>query len=148
MTWEKDYLRQFVAAIAHHGRVVQYVIGDPYTAGRGFAYTVGLQTEPGRYYELAISGLDPVVCAGLVDDVASALATGGSQPTEDLEINGLLGEGLPLRLRRVRFPERLKMIHAVYGTTPVVWQICWPDPHGRFPGDPLCTTSEYEQPLL
>ncbi|MFJ6901543.1 DUF4262 domain-containing protein [Streptomyces hokutonensis] len=148
MTWENAYLRYVAAVIAGHGHAVQYVGGDPTMGVPPFAYTVGLHTRPGRAYELAFAGGGPDLSTTVLNSLAIALADRGVEPADGLEIGGLLQGGLGLRLRMVSRPEDLGVIHAIYGTTPPVWQALWPDRNGRFPGDAHYGPPATAQPLL
>ncbi|MBK3564458.1 DUF4262 domain-containing protein [Streptomyces sp. MBT62] len=134
--------------IAEHGHAVQYVGGDPTMGEPPFAYTVGLHTRPGRAYELAFAGGGPDLSTKVLNSLAIGLADRGVEPTDGLEIGGLLQRGLDLRLRMVTRPEDLGVIHAIYGTTPPVWQALWPDRNDRFPGDSHYNLPATAQPLL
>ncbi|WP_416968221.1 DUF4262 domain-containing protein [Streptomyces sp. 4F14] len=121
------YLRRVKEIIVRHGRAVQYVQDDSRFGAHPFAYTVGLHTRPDYDYELAVTGLDGESSSLLLDTLADVLATRHLTPTDGLEISGILPGTLTLRLRRVERPEDLGIIHAVYGTTPPIWQAVWPD---------------------
>jgi hypothetical protein len=148
MTWEDSYLRHVAAVISEHGHAVQYVGGDPTMGEPPFAYTVGLHTRPGRPYELAFAGGGPDLSTKVLNSLAIGLADRDVEPTEGLEIGGLLRGGLALRLRPVSRPEDLGVIHAIYGTTPSVWQALWPDRNGRFPRDARYSLPATTQPML
>ena len=135
MTWEDSYLRHVAEVTAENGHAVQYVGGDPTMGMPPFAYTVGLHTRPGRAYELAFAGGGPDLSTKVLNSLAIGLADRGVQPADGMEISGLLEGGLGLRLRLVSRPEELGVIHAIYGTTPPVWQALWPDRNRHFPGD-------------
>ncbi|WP_075737677.1 DUF4262 domain-containing protein [Streptomyces acidiscabies] len=118
------YLRRVKETVAQHGHAVQHVSIHP--GGIPYAYTIGLHTRPGCNYGLAITGLDPQSSALLLDILADVLTANGTVPADGLEIRGILPGTLTLRLRPVEHPEDLGIIHAVYGTTPPVWQAVWP----------------------
>ncbi|HEY8985531.1 MAG TPA: DUF4262 domain-containing protein [Streptomyces sp.] len=122
MTDTDPYLRRLRETIARHGHAVQYVYGDLYLGLRPFAYTVGLHTRPDCDYELAVTGLEPHTSAFLLNTLADVLTFNQLTPTDGLEIDGILPDGLTLHLRPVDHPEHLGLIQAVYGTTPPVWQ--------------------------
>ena len=148
MTWEDAYLRHVATVIAANGHTVQYVGGDPTMGVPPLAYTVGLHTRPGRAYELAFAGGGPDLSTKVLNSLAIWLADRGVEPADGLEIDGLLQGGLGLRLRLASRPEDLGVIHAIYGTTPPVWQALWPDRNDRFPGDAHYDLSVTVQPLL
>ncbi|MEX3102055.1 MULTISPECIES: DUF4262 domain-containing protein [unclassified Streptomyces] len=135
------YLRRVKEIIDRHGRAVQYVHGDPRFGVHPFAYTIGLHTRPDCDYELAVTGLDGESSALLLDTLADVLATRHLTPADGLEIGGILPGTLTLRLRPVEHPEDLGIIHALYGTTPPVWQAVWPD-------DIVAPQPRRSQPLL
>ncbi|QNP75002.1 DUF4262 domain-containing protein [Streptomyces roseirectus] len=116
------YLRRVRETIAQHGHAVQYVYGDLYLGLRPLAYTVGLHTRSGCDYELAVTGLEPHTSAFLLTTLADVLTFNDLAPADGLEIDGILPDGLTLHLRPADHPEHLGIIHAVYGTTPPVWQ--------------------------
>jgi hypothetical protein len=151
MTWKDDYLAVMNAVIHRYGHAVQYVLDDRERGGQDgppFAYTIGLHTQPGRDYELALSALDPERAAGLLNDLAAHLAEHHLTPTEGMAVPGLLHGGLNLLLRRVSRPDELVLIDGMYSITPPVWQALWPDPHGRYPGDPGYLATRAAQILL
>ena len=148
MMWEDAYLRRIHEVIAEHGHAVQYVRGDPETGAPPFGYTVGLHQRPGHDYELAVAGLGPEASVGVLKSLAEALRESDTQPSDGLEIGGLLEHGLALRLRPVSHPEDLGVIGVVYGAIPPVWQVLWPDPANRFPGDPEYNMAHRLQPML
>ncbi|WP_405657748.1 DUF4262 domain-containing protein [Streptomyces sp. NBC_00079] len=148
MTEEEAYLQLLTEIIELDGHAVQFTGGDLATGTRPFAYTIGLHTQAGRGNELAVSGLGPEASRGVLDAVAEALALSGLTPTDGLVIGGALQGGYALRLRPVSRPSELGMIRVVYGNTPPIWQIVWPDREFRFPGDRAYGLPEEAQPML
>lgn len=148
MTIRSPYLRRVTEIIMQHGHAVQYVPGDLDTGTRPFAYTVGLHAQDNRGYELAVSGLDAETSHGLLNTIPHTLADHSLEPIDGLELDGVLKDGLLLRLRPVSHPERLAIIAALYDAPPVVWQALWPDRHGRFPNDDQLVQPWRAQPLL
>lgn len=98
-----------------------------------FTYTVGL-TRKGRR-ELIVYGL-PHEVAGQMLNVL------GDLPDEPLGKTRVWGE-LDVDVRPITDPACLaaaevNMARAVYGPDVAVAQVAWPDPQGRYPGDPGC----------
>lgn len=108
-------------------------------------YTVGLPDRPTHPYELATTGLNAELAAGIVRMVVRQLDDDGLQPAEGLELHRVLS-GYAVRLHRVQSAEPFRG-HAP--DTPV-WQVLVPDKWGRFPGDPHYTDypDPHAQPLL
>ncbi|MEV7395006.1 DUF4262 domain-containing protein [Streptomyces sp. NPDC091215] len=148
MTSGDPYLHRVVGIITEYGYAVQYVHGDPVTGARPFAYTIGLHTRPHCGYELAVSGLNAETAHGLLNVLAATLVDGGLDPTDGMEVGGVLQDGLALQLRLVSRPEEFGIIHAIYGITPPAWQAVWPDQHGRFPDDARCRLPQGTQTPL
>ncbi|MGW8688027.1 DUF4262 domain-containing protein [Streptomyces sp. NPDC055817] len=100
-----------------------------------FAYTVGLAVLPGRAYELACTGLPAQLACEILNNAAEQLVEDGIDPEDGTVLDGVL-IGYQVRLRRVDDPGEFRQMRAVLDEQPPVWQVLWPDPHGRFRGDP------------
>jgi hypothetical protein len=105
--------------------------------GGGFLYTTGLA---GRGHpELVIAGLPPDTAHGLVasayDVILAGTALGPGEVYEGIIV------GFPVRFADVdqdscRHP--LSVTTRFYGRQVPALQLLWPDPQGRFPGEPYC----------
>lgn len=124
-----------VDVITRFGFVVMGVMADPEQALPGYSYTTGL-TYTWGVPEALVFGLPTDAAHGIMHDyLAWALRVGGfSPPTISNEI-----ASMPVRLHELvrEWREHCLLSCWLYGTRP--WsgvQIVWPDPAGRFPGDP------------
>ncbi|MFZ3557146.1 DUF4262 domain-containing protein [Streptomyces sp. BH055] len=108
-------------------------IFDPIGGKAPFAYTVGLGVRPGGY-ELACAALPSRVACAVLNNAAEQLATDDTVPADGVVLDRVL-EGYDVRLRRVDDTSDLAQIPGVDGEQPPVWQVLWPAPSGRFPGE-------------
>jgi len=118
-----------------------------------YGYTVGL---PLRFdhAELVVVGLDQERTVLVLNGIAHAVAEGARlEPDDLLEIEGAPMKVGPCAVSRVR--DGLVAVSMDYHweighpSLPNPVQIMWPDPHGRFPGDPrLGRRARRDQPLL
>ncbi|MGI5517980.1 DUF4262 domain-containing protein [Streptomyces sp. CA-106131] len=109
-------------------------ISDPNGNDSPFAYTVGLGVRPGRAYELAITGTPAELACSILNNATEQLVTNGLEPADGLELDDVL-IGYTVRLRPVEDTSNFPGMRAHLGFQPPVWQVLWPDPAGRFPGD-------------
>jgi hypothetical protein len=144
MSWEFHYLLRMAQAIHTYGFAVQHVTADPHTGQAPFAYTVGLHTVSDRGYELAVSGLDPQASLAFLNALATRLRDRNTDPADGQRISGVVASGL-VELRLARHPENLRIIDALYGFTPTVWQALWPDQNSARSQD---DSPDAAQPLL
>lgn len=104
----------------------------------GYVYTTGL-TVTWRHPELVISGLPPHAAHGVLCAAVERIREDG--PLENGGEYDRIADGFRVRVRDIA-PAFCRLSFAVsdrfYGRTVLVRQIVWPDPHGRFPGDPRC----------
>lgn len=132
------YLERCRALIQEHGHMVQSVFPDAHVPD--FAYTIGL-SQAGRS-ELVIIGLAADTATYVLNAVAQRLANAPIADHEDITRVA----NTPLRLRTLRNEEiwpHMGVASALLVTPPVsIRQVIWPDPSGRFPGDPA-----YKYPL-
>lgn len=135
-----EYVRGVLDTIETCGHVVQYVF-DHDEETPPFAYTVGLCTREGHPYELACSGVAPNEASTLLNATPEIMVRDGIQPGEGVEIPDVL-VGLPPRLRLCTDTGNFPLARAIYGEFSPTWQVLYPDPDGRYPGDPLCTNAE------
>lgn len=103
-----------------------------------YIYTTGLTATYG-HPELVIAGLPPESAHGVLQAAVDRIAEDG--PLEDGGYYDRIADGFLVRVRDVA-PAFCRLSFAVsnrfYGKTVPVRQIVWPDPRGRFPGDPGC----------
>lgn len=129
--WIDEYLARSLEIIAEHGHMVCYVGDNP-----PFAYTVGLTASKDHGYELALSGLGYDTARNVLNAAADALRD--TKPSEGLLMERVL-VGYVVRLRRVDLQAENRAtefgtVRRVYGDVGTVWQVEYPDPKGRFPG--------------
>jgi hypothetical protein len=128
----QSYVTRCEGLIAEHGHMVQSVF--PGSRTPGWAYTIGLSTAGTA--ELLVIGLPPDTATYVLNSVAKRLAT---TPIAD-GVDMLELTNMPLRLRTLNADEvwpRMLVGRLVLQTPPrEVRQVMWPDPAGRFPGDP------------
>lgn len=130
--------------------------------GPGFAYTVGLHARFG-HPELICFGLRPEVMHAMLND-CGARVRAGEHFTAGVSAEGVL-EGFAVRFHEVRakesFREHMGYANWFYGRKaggvsrllgrnrfPLL-QLLWPDPEGRFPGEPGASSAmDWQQPVL
>jgi hypothetical protein len=105
--------------------------------GGGFLYTTGLA---GRGHpELVIAGLPPDTAHGLVASAFDLIKSGTMlAPGKDYEG---IAAGFPVRFKAVDQDSCLHPLSVTtrfYGGRVPALQLLWPDPQGRFPGEPYC----------
>lgn len=126
--------KKFVDMIEQSGHAVISTSNN----GMGYSYSVGLSTRHG--YELIMMLLPSETMHDIINEMAARLETDTIE--NDVDIN-LPSYNVPFRLRlaRLQFTEdgRAPLVNACYGMgyrPGFVRQIVWPDPNGRFEGDP------------
>ena len=128
----RAYLDRCQALIDEHGHMVQSVFADARTPD--FAYTIGLSTR--GLPELVVIGLPSETATHALNQIAQRLAKDSIPDHQDItEI-----ANMPLRLRTVD-PDaawvHMGVARSLLQTRPTaIRQVLWPDPSGRFPGDP------------
>jgi len=128
------YLDRCRALIKEHGHMVQSVFPDAHTHVPGFAYTIGLSQSGGA--ELVTIGLPADTATYFLNTVAQRLATTPIADHDDItEI-----ANTALRLRTIPCEEMLPHMRVaralLIAPRAIIRQVIWPDPSGRFPGDP------------
>lgn len=131
-----DAYRQRIASlVAEHGHMIQGVMTDP-----PFAYTAGLYRTH-ALPEIVVMGLAPQIAHTILNDVARQMKAGGLTPLGGVDFDEVFA-GAPARFRLLgarEVDEHLAIAAAVNGRDDFpAWQLIWPDPQGRFPGDPGC----------
>ena len=105
--------------------------------GDGFLYTTGL--TGGDHPELVVAGLPPETAHGLVGAAFGVIRSGiPLAPGRDYEG---IAAGFPVRFREVDQDACLHPLSVTtrfYGRRVPALQLLWPDPEGRFPGEPGC----------
>jgi hypothetical protein len=134
---EDPVLRRVREVMQRYGWNVTAVGADPASGTPPFAYTTGLwgayrhpelliTALPARYAQLILNDAGALIAAG------RRLAGGTTQP--HLANAPLLVRDLDPAQRR--FAQGVT--RAVYGAPVPARQLVWPDPAGRYPGDPAC----------
>lgn len=125
--------RENVRRDGWHATGVLDAAGQP-----GYMYTTGL-TATFRHPELVIVGLPPDAAVGVLAAAAGRIEEDG--PLTPGGEYDRIADGFTVRVRDVA-PAFCRLSFAVsnrfYGRRVPVRQIVWPDPGGRFPGDPGC----------
>lgn len=127
----RAYLESCARMIDQHGHMVQSVFGDDLKPP--FAYTVGISRGGGA--ELIVIGLPSETSQHLLNGVAARLAEADIPDHQD--IVGVVN--MPVRLRTIDADEawaHMATARALDTRPATVRQVLWPDPKGRFPGDP------------
>jgi hypothetical protein len=112
----------------------------PGAGQRGYMYTTGL-TATYRHPELVIAGLPPEAAHGVLIAAVERIEEDG--PLEGGVYYERIAEGFPVLVRDIA-PAFCRLSFAVAdrfygnGRSVPVRQVVWPDPRGRFPGDPGC----------
>jgi Domain of unknown function (DUF4262) len=143
-----DVVRRQTKLIDSRGWAVTIVLPTDDDAVAPFAYTVGL-TAVGSA-ELIIAGLDPDIAQELLDDLAQRVHDRAQRFTSGHRITDLLA-GYDAVIVEGPATEALHpgAAFARYSTDRVtLQQVVWPDPHGRFPWEPGCSTRPQAQPTL
>lgn len=133
---EDELLQSFLdrcrALMAEHGHVVQSVFGSDVLPP--WAYTVGL-SNAGRA-ELVVIGLPAETATYALNGVARRLAA--EKIPDQADIHQVVN--MPLRLRTLSLDAawpHMSVARTLLTTPPrEIRQVLWPDPTGRFPGDP------------
>ena len=137
-TPEKDWERTW-ETIERHGWQVTAVLGS--RTFPPYAYTVGLSLRD--LPELVITGLTAEVAGGILNDHARLVASGEWVPEPEGSGGGRF------RVIEVTKPgERLAVADNVNGGPVPAYQLVWPSPDGRYPGDPGYDEITWRQPLL
>ncbi len=125
------------AIVARYGWQVTYVFADPDTGTPPFAYTTGLWATF-SHPELVLTAIPRQAAHGILNAAGQAIA--GGRPldggTTRPDLANLPVRVLDVDLSRCRLP--FGMTNLFYGQPAPVRQLVWPDPDGRFPGDPRC----------
>lgn len=130
------FMVDLLETIGQFGHAVIYVEDAGDGRERPMSYTVGLSGNEAYGYELAQSGLSPHQSHIVLNHLPEAIAQRKIKPVEGLIIEGVLGGGYNLKLRQVSREDQFGMARSVYGQDPKVWQVVWPDPQNKFPGEP------------
>ena len=128
-----DMMRQVEANVTRVGWHATGVFGG----GECFMYTTGL--TGGDHPELVITGLPPKAAHGILAGAIKVIRSGTPlAPGREYQD---IARGFPVRFRAVdqgacRHP--LSVTTRFYGRQVPAVQLVWPDPAGRFPGEPGC----------
>lgn len=141
-----EHLGRVVAAIRRDGHAVQCVLPEPGSPDARYAYTVGLSADADRGYELAVTGLAPAQSVSILNGAAAELAAAGP-PRAGLCLSAGLRDYW-VQLRPATDPTPFSVLRALFGGTPAVWQVVWPDVDGRFPDDRGYRVRPGAQPML
>lgn len=127
------------ANVDEHGWHSTGVFADPDVGDPPFAYTVGLARTFDHHPELVIAGL-PAQQGQRVLVAAVRLIEDGDRFADGDERDRIL-RGFTIRFRLLD----LTVCNLTFGTSDAYYghrvprlQLLWPDPAGRFPGDPEC----------
>jgi hypothetical protein len=128
-----DLMRQVEANVTRCGWHATGVFGG----GVLFMYTTGLTS--GDHPELVITGLPPAAAHGVLAEAVEVIRSG--TPLAPGRDYAGIAAGFPVRFRDVdqdacRHP--LSVTTRFYGKRVPALQLVWPDPQGRFPGEPGC----------
>ena len=130
----QSYLARVQAIIDESGFAVINIFPDPDKGVPGFAYTVGLSKELG--IELMVIGLPHTTAHHAMNEFAKRARK------EPLQIGQLYEQvmNLPVRIDKLDAEEAVANMPA-HGALHLprpkqVLRVTWPDPEGRFPGDP------------
>lgn len=126
-----DFVKTTLELIEKSGHSITCVIEPPVP----FAYTVGLGTRTDHAYEMAVSCGDPETIGILLNSTPAFLVDNEIQPSDGAVLEGVIGNGYRLGLRRVLDLERFKAVRAIYGECPPVYQVLWPDIDNKLPGE-------------
>lgn len=137
--------------IADPGWSVQLIPAGDTAAEPAFAYTIGLFHNY-KHPELIVFGLRPELMHSMLNTVAEFVKSGRTFAAGDRLAEVI--EGFEVTLREVLLPasfkEHVGYARWFYGERSFpLFQVVWPDRHGRFPGEP--GTSEafnVQQPTL
>lgn len=141
----RQYLLRVNDNIDRYGWHVQHVPGDPTLPS--LSYTVGLAKW--GHPEIVVLGLQMTVAQSLLNTLGDRVRAGSR-----LEAGQRLGDVVPsyvCALVAVADTRLLTVANAIYrgdGPPVAALQLVWPDPSGRFPWQPGCTTRPDAQPLL
>lgn len=128
-----QYLEKAQALIDEHGWLVQTVMGRALVS-----YTVGLQATH-ALPELVVTGLDQQTGHHILNVLAKRLSLGELELNECKQVESVF-EGFNARLRQVEPAQaellRIAVLFSPGQRVPPMWQVLWPDPKGRFPGEP------------
>jgi hypothetical protein len=128
-----DVMRRVEANVKRAGWHATGVFGG----GALFMYTTGL--TGGDHPELVITGL-PADAAHGVLAAAVDVIRGGTPLVPGRDYEGIAA-GFPVRFREVdqdNCTHPLSVTTLYYGKRVPALQLLWPDPEGRFPGEPGC----------
>jgi hypothetical protein len=138
-----DLMREVRVNIANYGWHATGVFqseGNDDPEWSPFLYTTGL-TDRG-WPELVMYGLDAHSMHGVVKNVIDHCIVTDEAPRAGMQLNEILGSGLPLRLRGVLdgefgITEEYYKLKALDGEAaePEYLQVVWPDAEGTFPGE-------------
>lgn len=141
--FESDRFR----TILEYGHQVMYIFPTDEEPGHVFGYTVGrsLWGKP----EILMTGPLPMeVMHRLINDAADLQDEGKLEPGTT---NDELIQGFGAKIIAVTDPAEAQMFQALYefpDQKVTAVQILWPDPHGRFPGEPGCEYGPDVQPMF
>ncbi len=135
--------QQIVDGVEQNGWFTVNYVPGPNDPPEYFTYTVGL-TKTAGWPEIICFGLDPERTFGMLRDTIAECWEREIRPADGVELNKVLKD-LPARLQRVDDLTTpyfaMADWYAEHSGTPRTaerLQLLWPDPEGRFPGDPKC----------
>jgi hypothetical protein len=143
-----SFLRRMNQRIDQQGWAVLTVLPAYDRPMAPFAYTIGLTAHQSP--ELIIAGVDPCVAEPLLNELARRVVKDAQRFTPGQRISDLL-RGYDAILVEGAATAALRPAAAFvhYGEDRVrLQQVVWPDPQGRFPWEPGCTTTPQGQPLI
>lgn len=128
----EKYLERVRGMVSEHGWMVQTVMSNP-----PYAYTVGLSADD-AYPEIVTMGLDPDTSQGVLNGLARKLLDGQIVLEEAKDYNEIF-EQFPARFRKLSSEDSLVFLKVAQAfnnrNTLQAWQLLWPDPQGKFPGE-------------
>lgn len=131
--WVGEMMRKIEVNITRYGWHSTGVFGG----GECFTYTTGLAA--GDHPELVIAGLPPETAHGLIGSAVKIIRS-GTLLAPGKDYTGI-AKGFPVRFRVVdqdACKHPLSVTTRFYGRRVAALQLLWPDPQGRFPGEPGC----------
>ena len=126
------YLDHMRRLIRKHGWAIQWVGETP-----PFAYTCGLSTRQQPLPEIVIAGVGQHVAGLILNDIAKRIIEGSLKLNPATIYTDVL-DGVPVKFRYLPacwIEDRLKVVCSLQTSTPVAWQVIWPDKDGKFEGD-------------
>lgn len=146
-----EYLDRIRGLVDQYGWAIQSVFPDEADQDPGFAYTAGLSLH--GHAEIIVSGLPPSTGQMLLNDLAKRVRDSGDDLATNTPMDDVI-ENLSVILIPVTDPRKYISIadtllqKKVAGAHAAAVQMVWPDPNGRFPWEPDCTTTTAHQKIL